>query len=193
MGSPGAGAALTALYLVSRMGSGDPWRGGGSKKMLAPSITVVVGGTALSGGRGGTGLCSGVSLISLLNDILNFLDLSTFYQWIVQGTGRSSHRSGDPRRDGEAGVQQADLPRTGDWCRAGGAFPTASFRSQLLSKYGLLGFPDRQRAGRIHSRRRSRSLRTSPMFLRRRRRSASSCSGRPSCCWSEASIFRSPR
>ena len=47
---------------------------------------MVVGGTALSGGRGGPlGTLLGVFLISLLSNILNFLDVSTFYQWIVQG------------------------------------------------------------------------------------------------------------
>jgi ribose transport system permease protein len=80
----GACAALTAVYLVSRMGSGDPWRGEGFD--LASITPVVVGGTALSGGRGGPlGTLLGVFLISLLNNILNFLDVSTFYQWIVQG------------------------------------------------------------------------------------------------------------
>jgi ribose transport system permease protein len=80
----GACAALTAVYLVSRMGSGDPWRGDGFD--LASITPVVVGGTALSGGRGGPlGTLLGVFLIALLNNILNFLDVSTFYQWIVQG------------------------------------------------------------------------------------------------------------
>jgi ribose transport system permease protein len=66
------------------MGSGDPWRGDGFD--LASITPVVVGGTALSGGRGGPlGTLLGVYLISLLNNILNFMDVSTFYQWIVQG------------------------------------------------------------------------------------------------------------
>jgi len=83
-GISGACAALTGVYLVSRMGSGDPWRGEGFD--LASITPVVVGGTALSGGRGGPlGTLLGVYLISLLNNILNFLDVSTFYQWIVQG------------------------------------------------------------------------------------------------------------
>ena len=80
----GACAALTGIYLVSRMGTGDPWRGEGFE--LASITPVVVGGTALSGGRGGLlGTLLGVYLISLLNNILNFLDVSTFYQWIIQG------------------------------------------------------------------------------------------------------------
>ena len=31
------------------------------------------------------GTLLGVFLISLLNNLLNFLDVSTFYQWIIQG------------------------------------------------------------------------------------------------------------
>lgn len=83
-GLSGALAALTGVYLVSRMGTGDPWRGEGFE--LASITPVVVGGTILAGGRGGVlGTLLGVYLISLLNNLLNFLDVSTFYQWIVQG------------------------------------------------------------------------------------------------------------
>jgi ribose transport system permease protein len=79
----GACAALTGVYLVSRMGSGDPWRGDGF--VLASITPVVVGGTRFRGaGRTARDLL-GVYLISLLNNILNFVDVSTFYQWIVQG------------------------------------------------------------------------------------------------------------
>lgn len=77
-------AALTGVYLVSRMGIGDPWMGQGYT--LASITPVVVGGTILAGGKGGVlGSLIGVFLISFLNNMLNFLDVSTFYQWIVQG------------------------------------------------------------------------------------------------------------
>jgi ribose transport system permease protein len=83
-GLSGALAAITGIYLVSRMGTGDPWRGEGFE--LASITPVVVGGTILAGGRGGVlGTLLGVYLISLLNNLLNFLDVSTFYQWIIQG------------------------------------------------------------------------------------------------------------
>ena len=46
----------------------------------------MVGGTILAGGRGGvTGTLLGVFLISVLNNLLNYLDVSTYYQWIIQG------------------------------------------------------------------------------------------------------------
>ena len=77
-------AALTAVYLVSRLGIGDPWAGQGwALRSITP---VVVGGTILAGGRGGViGTLLGVFLISVLNNLLNYLDISTYYQWIIQG------------------------------------------------------------------------------------------------------------
>jgi ribose/xylose/arabinose/galactoside ABC-type transport system permease subunit len=51
------------------------------------SITpVVVGGTMLRGGRGGViGTLMGVYLISLLNNVMNFIDVSSHFQLVVQG------------------------------------------------------------------------------------------------------------
>jgi ribose transport system permease protein len=77
-------AAATAIFLVSRLGVGDPVA---DQNINLTSITpVVVGGTLLSGGRGGVlGTFLGVLMVQLLNNLLNFLDVSTFYQWMVQG------------------------------------------------------------------------------------------------------------
>jgi ribose transport system permease protein len=77
-------AAVAAIFLVARLGSGQPYTG---QNYTLTSITpVVVGGTLLSGGRGGVmGTLMGVYLVSLLNNLLNFMDLSTHYQLIVQG------------------------------------------------------------------------------------------------------------
>lgn len=77
-------AALTAVYLVSRFGVGQPYTG--ANYTLASITPVVVGGTMLSGGRGGViGTLLGVYLVSLLNNVLNFLDVSTHYQLVIQG------------------------------------------------------------------------------------------------------------
>ena len=77
-------AAMTGIYFVSRLGIGEPWVGRGMD--LASITPVVVGGTILAGGRGGVfGTFLGVLLLSLLNNLLNMLDVSSFYQWIVQG------------------------------------------------------------------------------------------------------------
>jgi ribose transport system permease protein len=77
-------ASLAAIFLVARLGVGQPYFG---QNYTLTSITpVVVGGTLLSGGRGGViGTLMGVYLVSLLNNLLNFLDLSTHYQLIIQG------------------------------------------------------------------------------------------------------------
>jgi ribose transport system permease protein len=77
-------AAASGIYLVSLLGTGNPIMGQGYELL---SITpVVIGGTTLSGGKGGvSGTLFGVLLLSLLNSLLNFLQVSTFYQWVVQG------------------------------------------------------------------------------------------------------------
>lgn len=77
-------AAVASIFLVARLGAGQPYTG---QNFTLTSITpVVVGGTLLSGGRGGViGTLMGVYLVSLLNNLLNFLSLSTHYQLIVQG------------------------------------------------------------------------------------------------------------
>ncbi|MBT3254843.1 MAG: ABC transporter permease [Deltaproteobacteria bacterium] len=77
-------AALTGVYLVSRMGIGDPRIG--EYYMLSSITPVVVGGTILAGGKGGVlGTLIGVFLIILLRNLLNFMDITSFYQWIIEG------------------------------------------------------------------------------------------------------------
>ena len=76
-------SAITAIYLVARFGSGQPYTG--VNYTLASITPVVVGGTALRGGRGGVvGTLFGAYLISLLNNLLNFMDISKHYQLIAQ-------------------------------------------------------------------------------------------------------------
>jgi len=77
-------AALAGVYFVSRTGIGDPRVG---EALTLASITpVIVGGTVLGGGRGGVwGCLLGVAMISLLNNLLNYMNTSTFIQWVIQG------------------------------------------------------------------------------------------------------------
>ena len=83
-GLSGLLASFTGIYLVSRLGIGNPT---GDTNFNLSSITpVVLGGTPLTGGRGGVlGTLLGVLLVQTLNNVLNFLDISTFYQWMIQG------------------------------------------------------------------------------------------------------------
>jgi ribose transport system permease protein len=83
-GLSGLLASLTGIYLVSRLGVGNPT--GDTNYNLASITPVVLGGTPLTGGRGGVlGTLIGVWLVQTLNNLLNFLDISTFYQWMIQG------------------------------------------------------------------------------------------------------------
>lgn len=77
-------AAATALYVVSRFGVGQPYTG--ANYTLASVTPVVIGGTLLAGGKGGVmGTLFGVFLLGLLNNILNFMDVSSHYQLVIQG------------------------------------------------------------------------------------------------------------
>jgi len=77
-------AALAGIYFASRTGTGDPRVG---DAMTLASITpVVVGGTVLGGGVGtAMGTFVGVALVSVLGNVLNYMNVSTFAQWVVQG------------------------------------------------------------------------------------------------------------
>jgi ribose/xylose/arabinose/galactoside ABC-type transport system permease subunit len=77
-------AVMAAIFLVARFGVGQPYTG--QNFTLASITPVVVGGTMLRGGRGGViGTLLGVYLISLLNNVMNFMDISSHFQLIVQG------------------------------------------------------------------------------------------------------------
>jgi ribose transport system permease protein len=83
-GLSGLLASLTGIYLVSRLGIGSPT--GDTNYNLSSITPVVLGGTPLIGGKGGVlGTLLGVFLVQTLNNVLNFLDISTFYQWMIQG------------------------------------------------------------------------------------------------------------
>jgi ribose transport system permease protein len=81
-------AALTGLYLTSRMGAGDPLMGGlNYDRYDLDSVTaVLLGGTRLGGGKGGViGTLAGVLLVSLLNNLFNLAGINPYIQWIVKG------------------------------------------------------------------------------------------------------------
>lgn len=77
-------ASLTGLTLASRMGMGDPTAG--EPFMLESLVPVLVGGTSLMGGKGGLmGTLAGVLILTVLSNSLNLLDVSGYWQWVVQG------------------------------------------------------------------------------------------------------------
>jgi ribose transport system permease protein len=75
---------LAGMFLSGWMNSGDPLVG---EPYILNSIAVaVIGGTSLSGGTGGViGIIGGAYIFHLLNNILNLLAVSTFYQYVAKG------------------------------------------------------------------------------------------------------------
>lgn len=77
-------AAVTAIYISGRFGVGDPRAGVGFD--LRSITPVIVGGTLLAGGRGGVlGTLLAVILLALLGNMLNFMNVSSYFQWIAEG------------------------------------------------------------------------------------------------------------
>ena len=77
-------AAMTGLFLASRMGQGDPLTG--ERYMIDSIIPALIGGTSLLGGKGGiVGTLAGVFILTIVNNILNLLDVETYWQLVVTG------------------------------------------------------------------------------------------------------------
>jgi ribose transport system permease protein len=77
-------AALAGVVLTSRLDSAQPLAG--QSYELDAIAAVVLGGTSLSGGRGlMIGTLVGALIIGVLNNGLNLLEVSSFYQQIVKG------------------------------------------------------------------------------------------------------------
>ena len=77
-------SALAGLILLSRLGSAQPQLGDGFE--LDAIAAVALGGTSMSGGRGKIyGTLIGVLIISVLNNGLNILGVSSYYQDVIKG------------------------------------------------------------------------------------------------------------
>jgi len=72
-------ATLAGPVIAARIGSGDPQAG--SQFTLSSIAAVVVGGTSVFGGRGMmVGTLLGATLLPLLQDVLNQLHVTAYYQ-----------------------------------------------------------------------------------------------------------------
>ncbi|OOE66605.1 ribose ABC transporter permease [Salinivibrio kushneri] len=76
-------AALAGIIVTSRLSSGQPTAGTGYE--LDAIAAVVLGGTSLMGGKGKImGTLIGALIIGFLNNALNLLDVSSYYQMIAK-------------------------------------------------------------------------------------------------------------
>ncbi len=77
-------AAFSGIILASWLATGQPTEGTGYE--LSAIAAVVLGGTSLSGGKGGVvGTFGAVILLSIITNIFNLMGLSSYYQLIFSG------------------------------------------------------------------------------------------------------------
>jgi inositol transport system permease protein len=77
-------AGLAGILLASRITTGQPNAGAGFE--LDAIAAVVIGGTSTTGGRGSmTGTLVGVLLIGVINNGLDLLNVTSYYQQVVMG------------------------------------------------------------------------------------------------------------
>lgn len=81
----GAAAGLAGVMLAARIAIGMPTMGSGYE--LQAIAAVVIGGTSLSGGRGSIfGTLIGTLIMGVINNMLNLMNVTAFWQYIVIGT-----------------------------------------------------------------------------------------------------------
>lgn len=79
-------AVLSGFFLVSLMRSGAPWVGPNGVYDLNSIATAVIGGTALSGGKGGPwGTLAGVLIFGVLSTAFNQLGVNPYLKNVFQG------------------------------------------------------------------------------------------------------------
>jgi ribose transport system permease protein len=81
----GLTAAASAIVLAARLNAAESIAGMGYE--LDVIASVVIGGTSLAGGRGGVGgTLLGALLIGTINNGMNLLQISPYFQLVVKGT-----------------------------------------------------------------------------------------------------------
>ena len=77
-------AAISGVILAARMYSGQPTSGDGAE--MDGIAAAVLGGTAFSGGSGSIGgTLLGILIIGVMNNGLNILNVSSYYQLLIKG------------------------------------------------------------------------------------------------------------
>ncbi|MCC8180344.1 MAG: ABC transporter permease [Planctomycetes bacterium] len=76
--------AAAGIIMACQMYSGDP--NAGAPMTLRTMTAAVIGGTSFSGGKGRIECTiAGVFILAIINNILNLIGLSAFYQYVAQG------------------------------------------------------------------------------------------------------------
>ena len=79
-------AVASGLFIASRLRAGAPWVGTDGVYDLESIAAVVIGGTALAGGRGGiAGTMVGVLIFALLETMFNQLGVGAFLKQVLRG------------------------------------------------------------------------------------------------------------
>ncbi|MGM1064923.1 ABC transporter permease [Saccharothrix sp. Mg75] len=79
-------AGLAGVFLAARLGSGAPYVGTDAGYDLESIAAVVLGGTALAGGRGGVvGAIGGVLVLATLDTVFDDLGVDPFFKDVVRG------------------------------------------------------------------------------------------------------------
>jgi ribose transport system permease protein len=79
-------AVLSALFIVSRLRAGAPWVGPDGGYDLESIAAVVLGGTALAGGRGSVlGTLAGVLIFAIIDNVFNEFQVDPFLKTLLRG------------------------------------------------------------------------------------------------------------
>jgi len=80
----GAFAAVGAIILTGRVSMAQPTAGAGME--MDAIAAVVIGGTPMSGGKARVaGTVFGCFVIGVMNNLLNLMGVSSFWQWVAKG------------------------------------------------------------------------------------------------------------
>lgn len=78
-------AVVSGIILASRLGSGQPQAGNAWEMYVITS--VIIGGASMSGGVGSIPYTlAGAIVFGLINNGMNLLNISPYYQWIIRGS-----------------------------------------------------------------------------------------------------------
>jgi ribose transport system permease protein len=79
-------AATSGVFLASRIGAGAPWVGPDGGYDLESIAAVVLGGTALAGGKGRLlGPLAAVAILSVVDSVFNYFQADPFLRTLVRG------------------------------------------------------------------------------------------------------------